>query len=157
MLGRELKNDATNVFVNYAVPAESVAGTLRAMLDGSFAPEPTSAAEVVGGPTPADLGFALVPDVVRRTPAYVEYVAEESPAAAAGLRAGDLVVLLDGDLTPSVRALIERLRAAEPGSIGRTGRPAGGGTGPAVRGTARRRRPPRPAPPHVRPPLADRR
>ena len=117
VLGRELKNDATNVYVNYALPAEAAAPVLRAMLDGTFAPESAAgAADIVGGPTPADLGFVLVPDVVRRTPAYVEFVAEDSPAAAGGLRAGDLVVLLDGDLVASVRLLVDRLRTAEPGS-----------------------------------------
>lgn len=117
VLGRELKNDATNVFVNYALPAADAADTLAAMLDGTFAPESRSgAAGLLGGPVPADLGLALVPDVVRRTPAYVDYVAAGSPADAAGLRAGDLVVLLNGELVASVRLLTDRLRAAEPGS-----------------------------------------
>ena len=117
ILGRELKNDATNVFVNYALPAADAAGTLRAMLDGTFSAAPTaSAAAVAGGPTAADLGVALVPDVVRRTPAYVDFVADGSPAAVAGVRPGDLVVLLGGELVPSIRLLTGRLAAAEPGS-----------------------------------------
>ena len=117
VLGRELKNDGTNVYVNYALPAATAAPVLRAMLDGTFNPEPAgSAADVLGGPAPADLGFALVPDVVRRTPAYVDYVADGSSAGLAGLRAGDLVVLLNGELVASVRLLTDRLRAAEPGS-----------------------------------------
>ena len=117
ILGRELKNDATNVFVNYALPAADAADTLTAMLDGTFSPDPPrTAAGLIGGPQPADLGVALAPDVVRRTPAYVDFVAADSPADAAGLRAGDLVVLLDGELVASIRLLTERLRAAEPGS-----------------------------------------
>ena len=115
VLGRELKNDATNVFVNYALPAEALREPLTAMLEGTF--EPTSSASVTtsGGPQPADLGLLLVPDVVRRTPAYVEYVEDGSPAATAGVRVGDLIVLVGGELVPSVRLLRTRLAAAEPG------------------------------------------
>ena len=117
VLGRELKNDATNVFVNYALPAADAAAILQAMVDGTFAdaPPPTAAA-TLGGPGPADLGLGLVPDVVRRTPAYVEFVAPDSPAAAAGVEPGDLIVLLGGELVPSIRGLLDRLAAVEPGS-----------------------------------------
>ena len=115
LLGRELKNDATNTFVNYALPAESLAETFAAMLDGTFAPEPRSSGAISGGPQPVDLGLILVPDVVRRTPAYVDVVAPGSPAENAGVRSGDLLVLAGGELTPSIRALLSRLAAAEPG------------------------------------------
>ena len=115
VLGRELKNDATNVFVNYALPAEALADTVAAMLDGTFAPPPRTAGGATGGPVPADLGLLLVPDVVRRTPAYVELVAGDSPAAAAGLRPGDLLVLAGGEVVNSVRAFRSALAAAEPG------------------------------------------
>lgn len=115
ILGRELTNDATNVFINYALPAAELGPTLMAMMSDGFEPTSAAAAAVTGGPQPADLGALLVPEVVRRTPAYVDLVREDSPAAAAGLRPGDLIVLLNGELTPSVRLLRERLAAAEPG------------------------------------------
>ena len=115
VLGKELTNDATNVFVNYALPAADLGPTFEQMLEGTFTATSAAAVAVRGGPQPADLGALLVPDVVRRTPAYVDFVEPGSPAAAAGLLEGDLIVLIGGDLISSVRTLRERLAAAEPG------------------------------------------
>ncbi|QDT17314.1 S1C family serine protease [Alienimonas californiensis] len=115
VIGRELKNDATNVFVNYALPAEVIGATLTAMMEGEFVASDVAPPVFSGGPQPADLGALLVADVVRRTPAYVELVEPGSPADAAGLRPGDLIVLLDGELVPSIRLLRARLAAVEPG------------------------------------------
>ncbi len=115
VLGRELKNDATNVFVNYALPAAELGPTLAAMMEGDYNAAAVAPVVMTGGPQPADLGALLVPDVVRRTPAYLDLVEAGSPAEDAGLRPGDLIVLIGGDLIPSVRAFRARLSTAEPG------------------------------------------
>jgi len=115
VLGRELKNEDTAVYVNYAMPAAELGSVLTAMMSDDFKASDTALPVIVGGPQPVDLGALLVPDVVRRTPAYVELVEDGSPGAAAGLLTGDLIVLVDGDLVPSIRDLIARLALAEPG------------------------------------------
>ena len=115
MLGRELKNDATNVFVNYALPAVEMGDALAAMMEEDFTASDVAPAEMTGGPQPVDLGVLLVTDVVRRTPAYVDLVEPGTPAEVAGLRTDDLIVLIDGELVPSIRLLRARLSAAEPG------------------------------------------
>ncbi len=43
-----------------------------------------------------DLGFALVPNVLAKTPAYVNQVRNQSLAAKAGLRANDLILNING-------------------------------------------------------------
>ena len=53
----------------------------------------------------ASLGIVLVPDVLERTPPYVDYVEPGSPAAAAGIRPDDLVLLLGVRLIQSCKAL----------------------------------------------------
>jgi serine protease Do len=74
-------------------------------------------------PKPSDpltlerLGIVLVPDVVDRTPPFVDRVRPGSPAAAAGLRPDDLVVFVGDRLVPSCRALrweMEYIDAADP-------------------------------------------
>ena len=47
----------------------------------------------------------LVPDVLDRTPAYVDQVRPGSPAARAGIRPDDLIVLVGDHLIQSCKAL----------------------------------------------------
>src|SRR5690606_35375758 len=55
------------------------------------------------------LGLALVPDVLERTPPFVDQVRQRSPAAAAGLRADDLVIFVNGRLVQSCKELVNEL------------------------------------------------
>jgi serine protease Do len=51
------------------------------------------------------LGIVLVPDVLERTPAFVEQVRGGSPAARAGVKPDDLILLVGNHLTQSCKAL----------------------------------------------------
>jgi serine protease Do len=55
-------------------------------------------------------GIIFVPDVLDRTPAYVEDVAPGSPADRAGLRADDLVSFVDGEPIVSIKAFNEYVK-----------------------------------------------
>ena len=55
----------------------------------------------------AALGIVLVPDVVTRTPPYVDRVVPNSPAAAAGLRPDDLLVMVDSQVASSCRQAVQ--------------------------------------------------
>ncbi len=55
------------------------------------------------------LGIALVPDVVDRTPPYVDAVLPGSAAAKAGIRPDDLVVSIGERLVPSCKTLVGEL------------------------------------------------
>jgi serine protease Do len=59
--------------------------------------------------TPAMLGITLVPDVVDRTPPYVDAVLAGSPAAKAGIQPDDLVVSVGERLVPSCKTLVAEL------------------------------------------------
>jgi serine protease Do len=61
----------------------------------------------------ASLGIVLVPDVLERTPPYVDAVRPNSPAAAAGIKPDDLVVYLGENLIPSCKSLIEEVSRLE--------------------------------------------
>lgn len=106
MLGKELRNAQSNTWLNYAVPAEVLREALPQLREGrvvrSDAP-PTVAPE--NALSPELLGLLLVPDVLERTPPFIDVVRPASPAARAGLRSDDLVLFVNDRLVQSCKAL----------------------------------------------------
>jgi serine protease Do len=115
MLGKELRSNLTGTWLNYALPVSAFASTVDDILAGRFTPPELSEVEQPDNPlTLAALGIVLVPDVVVRTPPYVDRVVPDSPAAAAGLRPDDLVVMIDTQVAASIRdtaRLVQRLES----------------------------------------------
>ncbi len=128
ILGRELKSNLSDTWVNYAVPIRASAEItredgskekvdfLRFVKDGMEGKYKESAEkkrdkEGKG----AFSGIVLVPNAVSVTPPYVEEVIPGSPAAKAKLQADDLIVYVDGELVQSVKAFREILRMTNPG------------------------------------------
>ena len=105
LIGRELRNELTNTWINYAVPFGAKIDVRMpddkvlsvSVLDlvekkKNYKPVPKVKVEGGGGYT----GIVLVPNVVERTPPYVEEVEGNSPAARAKLRPDDLIVYVNG-------------------------------------------------------------
>jgi serine protease Do len=113
MLGKELRSSLTGTWLNYALPVAAFAPTVEEILAGRFTPPELKELDRPAQPlTLADLGLVLVPDVVTRTPPYVDRVLPDSAAARADLRPDDLVVMIDGQVASSCRdavRLVERL------------------------------------------------
>ena len=111
MLGKELRATTSGIWLNYALPADEVARGVEGVVTGAAEP-------VAGKPEPFDpreLGIVLVPDLLDRTPPFVESVVPDSPADRAGLRADDLVIAV-GQRSVATRAAVERaLGAVAPG------------------------------------------
>jgi serine protease Do len=63
----------------------------------------------------ADFGIVMIPDVVARTPAFIERVMPGSSAAESGLRSNDLVLFVGDELIQSVRILKDELGRLEAG------------------------------------------
>ena len=117
MIGREVKGRDSNVWLNYAVPAADIRGPVERIISGRPADSGDEAEADPSGPAgdPRRLGLVLVPDVVPRTPGYVDDLVPGGEAERAGLRPDDLVVSLDGVLVSSVRDLREELARMEAG------------------------------------------
>ena len=110
MIGRQLRNAENNIWINYAIPIPELAEAISALLEGRAidANRPT-AENAQTGYTPADLGLVLVPDVVHRTPAYVDSIQPGSALDGLGLEPDDLVVFINDQLVHSIRSLEEQL------------------------------------------------
>jgi serine protease Do len=115
MLGKELRNTLNNTWLNYAIPIGELRQPVKEILAGRFVAEPESQRPA---PTQAimlaDLGISLVPDVLERTPPYVDAVRPDSPAARAGVKPDDLVILVGDRLIQSSKALREELQHTAP-------------------------------------------
>jgi serine protease Do len=123
-VGREVRNELTNTWVNYAIP-------LQAQIDvrGPTGITRTSIMELVRKkeayrPAPkadkpaqveAYTGMVLVSNLIDRTPPFVEEVVPGSPAALVGIRADDLIVYVDGIPVPSIISYRELMARYKPG------------------------------------------
>lgn len=117
MLGKELRSAQNNIWLNYAIPIDELRRSIDEILAGKFRPseEPPDVRpeEAVAL---ADLGLVLVPDVLERTPPYVELVRDDSPAEWAGIRPDDLIVFVGENLVHSCQGFRDELAHIERGS-----------------------------------------
>jgi S1-C subfamily serine protease len=108
MLGKELRGESTGTWLNYALPVAAFSATVDSIIAGHFTPKELTDAERPDRPLSlAALGIMLVPDVVPRTPPYIDRVLPDSPAAKAGLRADDLLVTLDAQVITSCQFAVK--------------------------------------------------
>lgn len=112
MLGKELRNARNNTWINYALPIRELQPSVKAIMAGEriVAGQDHGRPKAVKPLTPRAIGLVLVPDVVPRTPPYVDAVLAGSAASKAGLRPDDLIVFLDDALVPSCQTLHDELQ-----------------------------------------------
>jgi serine protease Do len=122
MLGKELRSGVTGAWLNYALPVAAFEPTVEEIVAGRFTPPDLTELDRPDDPLSfAALGIVLVPDVVTRTPPYVDRVVPDSPAARAGIRADDLLVTINAQVAASLRdaaKLIERLETGADVQVG---------------------------------------
>ncbi|MEQ9408527.1 MAG: trypsin-like peptidase domain-containing protein [Fuerstiella sp.] len=109
LLGREIRHRDTDMWVNYAVPFTTLQPAITTMLAGRRV-QPSAATGddrkmLSDRVLTSAFGLTLLPGVLKRTPAYVDRVIPDSPAAAAGLQRGDLVLMVNEDVIQSVNDL----------------------------------------------------
>jgi len=124
MLGKELRAEPSGIWLSYALPADEVARGYEQVLSGKPSSSPTVGPEQ--DYDPALLGLVLVPDLLDKTPAFVEAVLPESAAAAAGLEPDDLVVAVGDRTITCQRQLRQELGRLLPGDAVRLGVIRGG-------------------------------
>jgi S1-C subfamily serine protease len=125
LIGRELRNEQTNTWINYAVPigarievpqpdGKTITTSILDLVEKkeNYKPVPKRPAEGGGGYH----GIILVANAVERTPPYVEEVLPGSPADRAKLRPDDLIVYVDGLPVVDINSFQEVLAKYRPGS-----------------------------------------
>jgi serine protease Do len=128
VIGKELRNTLSDTWINYAVPVQakvtikgekeskvvSVADFVRDGLKGIYAIR-TKAEKKKDSRVFELSGIVLVPNVVERTPPYVEELRPDSAASKAGLKPDDLIVYVNGEQVVSIKEFKETLEHYEVG------------------------------------------
>lgn len=117
MIGKELRNTQTNTWINYAIPISELKTVIGEIISGKFVAR-SERSEDSSNPrryAPVDFGLVMVPDVLFRTPAFVDRVLAGSSAALADIRPNDLVLFVNEELIQSCRSFKDELGRLEAG------------------------------------------
>lgn len=128
MIGKELRNPLADTWVNYALPIHarieeksgdvtrniSLIELVTLGMQGQY--KPTAEMDRTRGEG-AYHGMVLVPNVIERTPPYVDEVSADSPAAKAGVRPDDLIAYIDGAPVSSVAMFRQIMSATQPDQV----------------------------------------
>jgi serine protease Do len=119
MIGKELRNTQTNTWINYAIPIAELKTVIGEIISGKFVARSERSDETVNPRRylPLDFGLVMVPDVLYRTPAYVDAIVPGSAAARLDIRPNDLVLFVNDELVQSCRLFRDELGRLEAGDI----------------------------------------
>ncbi|NLF71139.1 MAG: PDZ domain-containing protein [Candidatus Anammoximicrobium sp.] len=111
ILGKELRNALNNTWLNYAIPAGELVTPVDDILAGKTLPRKID--DSIKKPaepwTLARVGVRLVPDVLSRTPPFIDAVTPDSPAARARLQPDDLILFVNNSVVTSCASVVETL------------------------------------------------
>ncbi|MEI8211390.1 MAG: S1C family serine protease [Planctomycetota bacterium] len=110
IIGKELRDEQSGIWLNYALPIDVVKNSVDRMLSGESSALNANVSTVAEPHRLKDLGLALIPDVLPKTPAFVDWVKPESVASRSGLLSNDLILLVNETRVDSRKSL-ERLLA----------------------------------------------
>jgi S1-C subfamily serine protease len=111
MLGKELRDSSANTWLNYAVPMSELRDSIERILAGKSIDRSASSRRMADRPTSlAEMGIVLIPNVLVKTPAFVDLVKADSAAELAGLESDDLILFVNSNRVSSQSALIEELQ-----------------------------------------------
>ncbi len=116
MLGKELRDGETGVWLNYAIPASATKGVIGDIIAGRLTTKVDAEVPLLPrdrSHQPETLGVTLIPDVLESTPVYVDAVLPDGPAWKSGLRPDDLILLVNGQRVESQRVMRQVLRTID--------------------------------------------
>ncbi len=114
ILGKELRNSMNNTWLNYAIPISALVSSVYDLQAGKFIRPPNPDARRALDPvTLAALGIVLVPDVLDKTPPFVDKIVPDSPADRAGLKPDDLLLYVNSRLASSCKTVVDELTFIE--------------------------------------------
>jgi len=109
MLGKELRSSINDIYLNYAIPVDQLREVVEDLISGRVRSiTMPDRAKPEFPMTLRHLGLVLVPNVLDKTPPYVERVKSDSLAEDAKLQPDDLILFIEGNLVSSQQTLLEQ-------------------------------------------------
>lgn len=110
MLGKELRSAQSNIWLNYAIPVTELRAAVEDIRAGKTRSRAAETTKRPAEPITLDgLGLILLPNVLVKTPPFVERVVRDSAAAQGGIQADDLVVMVNSVVIQSREELVREL------------------------------------------------
>ena len=111
ILGKEMRNSLNNTWLNYVIPAGELVTPVDDILAGKTLPRKVdeSAKKPAQPWTLQRAGLRLVPDVLAKTPPFIDAVTPDSPAARARLQPDDLILFINNGVVVSYQSAVETL------------------------------------------------
>ena len=109
LIGKEYRDRMSNVWINYAIGIDQLATSINAIKNNEPLETNTDARPPAEPMTLDLMGIVLVPDVISKTPAFVDRLIVDSPAHQQGLKPDDLIIEINGQMVASRKGVIDRL------------------------------------------------
>ena len=111
LLGKELRNAQNGTWLNYALPIAQLTTAVEDIIAGRT--RPRSFDETVKRPdnphTLKSLGIRMVPDVLAKTPPFVDSITRNSVAEQKGIQPDDLILYLNNRRIDSLNTLVNEI------------------------------------------------
>jgi len=111
LLGKELRNAQNGTWLNYALPIAQLTTAVEDIIAGRT--RPRSFDETVNRPdnphTLKSLGIRMVPDVLAKTPPFVDSITRKSVAEQKGIQPDDLILYLNNRRIDSLNTLVNEI------------------------------------------------
>ena len=109
VLGKEIRDEQAGIWLNYALPMDVVKASVDRILSGNTSVQTATLKAVALPHRLSDLGITLIPDVLSKTPPFIDQVREASIADRAGIQTNDLILLLNDQRAESRKTLEKML------------------------------------------------
>ena len=105
LIGKELRDEQNGIWINYALPIDVVKGSMERILTGQTRSASANTKTVENHHDFKTIGISMVPNVLPKTPAFIDRVQSDTPASRAGLMPNDLVLLVSEQRVDSQKSL----------------------------------------------------
>ena len=109
ILGKEIRDEQAGIWLNYALPMDVVNSTVDRILSGNTSVQASGLKSVAQPHRINDLGITLIPDVLSKTPPFIDQLRDGSIAQRSGMQTNDLILLLNDQRADSRKSLEKML------------------------------------------------